>query len=670
MLKFFKGIFMQDIQTQVISTYQENMLFFENNFPSLYNKILALDTILSEKKYHQKYDLEYKNGYFDIVELESGELLYKEDSNLISDKQTQEISLKKDDQVFESYRKYFFDEGTINFFNKQSASSDFVNMAPIVNYYNKYIDGSMDMLELNKFIFFGTGLGLHIQKTVEKYNIQVSLIIEDDIELFRLSMFTTNYKNVFQNKDVFFAVALNEQEFHTTFGLYFNKAFMKNLYLKFYVFSQKDKKHIPYVQSKLVSRPEVAYSHNRLLQKNIKVIYKLKNEFKFLNLLKKEDEVFFQNKPILILGAGPSLHNNILWIKENADKFIIITALVSLKTLKNIGISPDIIVQVDENEHMAKEAMKNLGDIEFLKNSICIFTASVSQTLFKTFKNNPIYVHEDRTKYKLAKSTTSLASVGESMYSLALIFNARNIYLLGIDLALGKDGMSHSPDHFRAAPVEENLEKEQNEFGVTNADAIIEVKGNFRDKVQTTPVFAMSIPIMNLKTTQYKSKNQNVYNLSDGAHFLGTNPILSKDVILKDTIVKSELKHDLEVLFDKYSSNQLDEEEIMALECRKGHIEESRNFILEFKEKPYSNIDIFESNFIFLIDKLSNSKCRFELWEILITYFYRVTPYVDDFLNTKKLKNTKKHTKHLRALIIEQLENIVNEYEDMLDELN
>ena len=659
---------MNDIQTQALNTYQKNLKYFQESIPSLYNKILALDTLLSEGKYPQKYDLEYKEGgYFDVKELASGEFLYKKNSNEIAKEQFAQVSLRKDDQVLESYKNLIFDKDTVDFLKQQSSFSNLATMASIIDYYNRHIEKSTHMTQLNKFIFFGSGLGLHIDKIITEYNVQVPWIIEDDVELFRLSLFVTNYYKLSKNRDLFFAVGLNDTELSTVFNLFFSKAFMKNLYIKFFLFSEKDKDKIAFVQSKLVARPEVAYSHSRLLVKNIKIVYKLKENFKFMSLLKHQNENFFQDKPVLILGAGPSLHNNIEWLKENADKFIIMAALVSLKTLQKAGISPDIIVQVDENEFTTEQVLKNLGETSFLKNSICLFSASVAPILFETFKENSIYLHEDRTKYKLAKSTMPVASVGESLYAIALVYNVNNIYMLGIDLALGTDGLSHSPDHFMAQKVQ-NIPKEE-DLTVSLSNSIIKVKGNFRDAVQTNPLLAMSIPIINSKTNSYKSKNQTVYNLSDGAYFFNTIPLQPQDVSLQTTLDKALLKEQLSTLFDNYSENELTTEEKKALECREQHIQESRNFIKEFKESPYSNKDMFEVNFIQLISKLSNSKCKFELWEILITYAHRITPYIDDFLNTKEFKQTKKHTKELRNLVISQFIKIVNDYEEILGEL-
>lgn len=657
---------MQDIQTKAMQTYQENLNFFKKNFPSVYHKILALDTLLSEGSYPQKYELEYKDGYFDVIDIRNNEALYKGNSNEIAEQQVDEISLKKDDQVFESYRKIFFEKESVEFLKKQNSFGQFTTIAPIIDYYNRHIDTTTEMTQLNKFIFLGSGLGLHITKAIEKYDIQVPFIVESDIELFRLSLFVTNYKELAENRDIFFAIALNDTEFYTIFNLFFSKAFMKNLYLKFYLFSQSNADKMKLIQSELVVRPEIAYSHDRLLVKNIKVMYKLKEKFPFLNLLKKPEENFFDERPVLILGAGPSLHKNIEWLQANQDKFVIMASLVTLKTLKKADITPDIIVQVDENEHTTKKIVDNLGDADFVKNAISIFSASVPEIMFDRFQETKIYLHEDRTKYKLSKSTMPVASVGETLYVIPLVFNVKSIYMLGIDLALGEDGSSHSPEHVMAKKVGK---VEVEEFSVSSENTLLQVKGNFRETVDTNPLLAMSIPVINYKTDSYKSQNQTIYNLSDGAYFNHTLPTHIEDIEGLKTINKSNLSQELVTFFDRYSSSSLDDEEMEAIECRVKHIAESRAFLQEFQESPHTDKDIFEVHFIQFISKISNSKCKFELWEILITYTHRITPYIDDFFNTKEMKVTKKHIKKLRTLIISQFEKIINDYEEIIEEL-
>lgn len=661
---------MQDIQDLALKNYEENMSYFEKSVPSLHNRLLALETLLDEGKYPQKYDLEYKDNYFDVIELQSNLLLYKQNSEEFSQKLCDEISYKKDEHTFKSYRKTNFDEQTVNFLKNQNAYTSFSTTAQVTHYYYTHTNDSMHMTQIEKFIFLGTGLGIHIPKIIQKHDIQVALIIEDDIELFRLSLFVTNYKETFQNVTPYFAINQTQTEFHKSFNTFFLKAFFKNQYIKFNLFSSRYEEKIEYIRSMLVSRPEASYSHERMLVKNKRVMDKIAKEYKFLDLQKQSEEKFFHDKPWLVLGAGPSLHQNTEWLLKNHQNFIIIAPFTALNTLKRIGVSPDIAVQIDENDFTTSEMIEKLGDLSFLDQTLIFFSASVSKLLFDLFDKDRVYLHEDRTKYKLAKSTLAVASVGETVYTLALLYNVSNIYLLGVDLALGKDGKTHSPDHFKALSLDKEKDLQEKDSDSIDdfqlADSIINVKGNFQDVVQTTPLFALSIPVINYKTKNHKSSNQIVYNLSDGAYFEHTVPQKTEELQLKNKLDKSNIYQELTSLFDRYSETSLKGKELQAFACREAQIQDYYDYLEEFNNKSHANRDIFLQSYINLVNSIINHSCIFELHELLTIYFLRVSAYVDDFVHTQEIKHSKRDFKKIKHFFLTQVKKIITTYEDDL----
>lgn len=662
---------MQDIQDTAIKNYQENMSYFQVNYPALHNKLLALDTLLNEGTYPQKYDLEYKNGYFDIVELETNAYLYNQNSDKFSQELAQQVTYRKNDQTFKSYRRVNFGQETRGVLKEQNTYTTYATTAEISDYYYENSDDSMNMMKIDKFIFLGTGLGLHIKKIIERFKLQVILIIEDNIELFRLSLFTTNYKESLQQCIAFFSVADNSTEFHSQFNNFFLKAFFKNQYIKFNMFTSSYENRIQEIRSQLITRPEATYTHERLLVKSKRVIDKINKGYKFLDLRKKTEEKFFEDKPWLVLGAGPSLQKNSDWIVKKQDKFIIIAAFTSLNTLKRIGVKPDIAVQIDENDFTTNQMIEKLDDLSFLDESLIFFSASVSKLLFDKFDKEQLYLHEDRSKYKLAASTLTVSSVGDTIYTLALLFNVPNIYLLGIDLALGEDGNTHSPDHFKSTTVASVDDNKDNDDDIAAKDFqlnnnTMDVKGNFRALVKTTPLFSLSIPVINYKTKNHKGENQVVYNLSDGAYFEKTVPLRPDEVDIKKNISKKNMHSDLKNLFDSYSTTKLEGKELDALACREAQINDYYNIIEAFKNASHSNQDIFMASYITFVSSICNHKCTFELQELMTIYFLRVASYVDDFINTKEITNKKKHLKNFKSFFITNVKKIITTYEDDL----
>ncbi|WP_434658039.1 6-hydroxymethylpterin diphosphokinase MptE-like protein [Sulfurimonas sp. NW9] len=660
---------MQNIEEQAIKNYQKNIEFFKEYNEKVSNKILALESLLNNGKLSAKYDLVYENGYFDVVELSSGAKLYNTNSQEFSQKIVDNINLKKNDQSFRSLRKINFEKASFETIKNANAYTNFATTAEIYELYHKNINDSSHMKELDKFIFLGVGLGLHIPKAIEKYDFQVVLIVEDNLELFRLSLFTIDYKQALMDTTSFFSIADNAGRFRECFNGFYTNAFFKNQFIKFHLFSSTYEAKIREIQAILISRPEATYSHNRLLEKNRKVLDRINAEYKFLDLRKRESDTIFQEKAWLVLGAGPSLYKNAQWVKDNQDRFIIVAAFTALNTLKRVGVTPDIAVQIDENVYTTHEMLKNLGDLSFLDDTLLFFSASVSGELFEHFKKENIYLHEDRTKYKLSRSTLTVSSVGDSIHAFALIFNAPEIYLLGIDLALSDDGLSHTPDHFKARSIENKKiqTKENQDFHL--GDAVLQITGNFKEKVNSTPLFMLSIPVINYFTRKYKAPMQTIYNLSDGCKLDQTIPAPLKDVTLPQKQNKILLRKEMKKYFDTLSTIELDQNEIDGIYCRIGQIKDYLALLETFKNAPHSDSLMFKLNLIDMVSAMCNHECIFELRDLMTIYYMNTTPYADDFFNTKELKNPKKFTKKFHAIFVKNVKKIIETYEKDLHAL-
>ena len=62
------------------------------------------------------------------------------------------------------------------------------------------------MKNLLKFIFCGVGLGFHIAEIQNKVKSSLIFIMEDNLEIFRLSLFTTNYQSISEQARLFFSI--------------------------------------------------------------------------------------------------------------------------------------------------------------------------------------------------------------------------------------------------------------------------------------------------------------------------------------------------------------------------------------------------------------------------------------------------------------------------------
>ncbi|MDD2448210.1 MAG: DUF115 domain-containing protein [Sulfurimonas sp.] len=655
---------MQKIEEIAVLNYQNNMDYFQKEHNQLYKKLLALETLLEDGTYPQKYDLEYKDSYFDVIELASQSYLYKQNSEIYSDALASQITFKKSDQVFESFYKFDFTQKALEKLERESALTTYATSAPIMHYHSSNVDSSMHMNEIQKFIFIGLGLALHLPKIIKKTDAKLILIIEDNIELFRLSLFTCDYKGVLDGRLAFFSIGENNSEFINTFTTFYSKSFVRNYLLKFSLFSSAYEHKIKDIQTRLVSRTETSYPIEYLLYKNITILSRLKENFKFLELSKKTQEQFFSDKPMLVLGAGPSLYENIEWLKNNAHNFVLVVVFAALKTLYKLNIKPDIVVHIDEKITETVNLINSFKDFDFVQNSIFVFSASAPDILFETFQKDNIYLIEDRTKYRLANTRLESASVGETAYAISLIFNAKEIYLLGLDFALSDDGSTHAKDHHNVASLDTSTAHEVQQ-SLSIDKSTLSVRGNFRDKVTTTPLLLSSIPVLDKYTKELKSNGQTVYNLSDGAFLESTLPLRVSELSIDAKLDKQSFVFALKEIFDNYSLRELSPQERQQLKNTSVQLDEFHSLIDSFEQNTSSNKDVFIQNYATLMQSIISSQ-ESELKELLTIHFLGLAPYIFDIFNSKELQNPKRHTKKLKKVIALQLRRLLEPFEEAL----
>ena len=239
---------MQDISALITKNFQDNVEFFQKNYPEIFNLIASLDSALDSGNYIQRYELVYEDGGFDIYEKSTGIFLYNKQSNKHKDS-----VLKESFYSFES----FVNHKNIDYKSKDDFQS---SLDGVVNVLNSIEN---DLKYMDKFIFFGTGLGLHIDAVLKSNNIKSCLIIEDDLELFRNSLFTINYKELAKDKKLFFNIF--DMDISKTFQEFLEYEYHYNHYIYYYHLASHSDDKIDKFYNALISQPHITYRYNKLL---------------------------------------------------------------------------------------------------------------------------------------------------------------------------------------------------------------------------------------------------------------------------------------------------------------------------------------------------------------------------------------------------------------------
>lgn len=147
----------------------------------------------------------------------------------------------------------------------------------------------------------------------------------------------------------------------------------------------------------------------------------------------------FAGENALIIGAGPSLTENIQYIKDNRNKFVIFAVNKVIRALTENGITPDFAVCVD-----ARNVEKTLVGIdESLSKINCIMNLnSDSSILAKPFKKTFVsFPENDMVIKKLSeynnfiKTQETGGSATTTAFVSAVKMGFSKIILAGVDLA-------------------------------------------------------------------------------------------------------------------------------------------------------------------------------------------------------------------------------------------
>lgn len=440
-----------NIAQTAINTFHTNLLFLQENNPALWEKINALSTAIEKHYYQERYSLEYKEeGYFDVLEIDSGKWLYGSDSRKHAQLAAKSIDFTKQDNLFETFHNIDITKEQTKLISQLDISEhSMAGSADLIYYANTYASKHNTTLKkLYKFIFLGTGLGLHISEIHQKLHSYVYLIIEDDLELFRLSLFVTDYRQIAEQSSIVFSVFEDDTAFELTLKQFFEAFFFYNHYLKYFnILSHSDKK-LQTIQYFVASQDHLVFNYSPLIISTLRPLEHFHNGYRFLNLNAfEQQDVYLSDKPILLLAAGPSFEKNIPWLQENHTKFIIIAVPPLLSKLEELGIKPDIITHLDGFDAALVHITK-IKDLSFFDNTIAIFGAFTQPRVAEYFKKENLYFIEGTSEYKEKFGRLTSTNIGSFTLALLLQFKIKNIYLLGLDYALDqKSGDTHSQTH-------------------------------------------------------------------------------------------------------------------------------------------------------------------------------------------------------------------------------
>jgi hypothetical protein len=150
---------------------------------------------------------------------------------------------------------------------------------------------------------------------------------------------------------------------------------------------------------------------------------------------------------IVIAAAGPTLFDQLGWMKKHRDGFRLIAVDAAVRSLMAAELVPDYVLSVDSSPALFELFFDGL-DLLQLANTCLVYSPLVNRKILDAwpgrrlvaYANQPIYSDLD-SRYPRGKLFSS-GSVIHPAVDLAVKMRARNVVLVGADFSFTK-GQSH-----------------------------------------------------------------------------------------------------------------------------------------------------------------------------------------------------------------------------------
>ncbi|MEX0694639.1 MAG: 6-hydroxymethylpterin diphosphokinase MptE-like protein [Rhodospirillales bacterium] len=428
------------------------------------------------------------------------------------------------------------------------------------------------------FLIFGIDLGLHIDPLVDAVSPVFLQIIDPDLDNLHHSLHVYPWHALFERMEkggggVFVTIdepidiVMNQIQRVVTEH---NPAAFDGTK----IFTYGDPERAQAVAQSLLLNAPLMYLPGFMLDETLM----MKNSY--LNLHNPPNRIFVRTEepvlstPVFVVGAGPSLDDDLDFIKKHADSAIIITTGTAIRSMLVNGIVPDFHVEM-ENIHVFSSI--NQLAREFDLSPVCLVTTtSIEPHIVPFFDNviyyfregispHPLYCRNERQSLRVSGPLVVNAS-----FSLALDIGASEIYMLGTDFGSRGDGLDHARDNV--------LFTDNAIVGYTRKYET-RVPANFEGQFFASEDFLSGLKVIR-ETIAFFGADRRIVNCSNGARVEGAKPIRSGELQLKGS--PEAKRHDLTRVSER--TVVMDSDWFRASWNESRLIEEIERFVTRAKE--------------------------------------------------------------------------------------
>ena len=507
----------------MIANFERNMAAFQEYYPEIYEFF---------KEYQpKKHTISVKDGFANPLNVETGRSFYEYPPYLMTELQFKQF-LKSN-----MLKKFNFNESSAN-------EGNFTHVECLDSIQKLVADQKNPFdfetrKHLSSLVVFGVGAGYHLEMLAQKYQTQCIYVLEPDLDIFYFSLFTANWQHIIEtidNKRGRLYISLGEQK-STFFEEVIGASGRSGRYQMSHIAG-----YIHYISPEM---DDLINEFNRRYFEAghgwgffddgvISIAHLLGNLSNDIPVIHKNTKnlAATKDKPVFIVGNGPSLDGLIDTIRAYQDKAIIISCGSALSALYKYNIKPDFHCE-QERTYPVAEKVDLYCPKEFLSGITFFAPATVHPDVFKRFDRSFMGAKANEPSTDMLLSLELGRSqfedylyinptVANTALSLAYAMGFKNFYLMGVDLGHKQGGKHHSVNSLYYEGDEDKGLYIMSEGGG------VPIEGNFGGDFISDSFFYMSNKALSKLIHHFDDLN--CYNLSDGAKIEGASPLHAENM--------------------------------------------------------------------------------------------------------------------------------------------
>ena len=515
--------------------YLSNIKVIEENFPQIY-------TIIKDYKPSNNNIFVEEDGSLNLLFPDSGYTLFSETPfQQIEEKYKRFIS--NPDRTYVNLSVELTDRSRHEFYlskihvdkEKAKSSAEKLTIMPRV---------------VGGIVLFGFDLGYQLIRILDEHFAKHIYIYEENLDLFYYSLFAIDWEwvvNEMVERDcsLHFFLGIDESEF---INQYLSVLRLNGMYMAAhtYLYSSYSAQHIQPVLTEFRNQFAKQVMGWGFFDDGVIGIgqYLARQNKTYLAVKPEQDLRFGFNKnldiPVFILGNGPSLDDNIEFVKAHRNDVILVSCGTTLNTLSKYGIKPDYHVDVERMRHTAEKI--SFVDEEFLKGITALTVNVMHPEFYQYFEKSIIGLKpgepisslmrnrlvSEENRSRLMDMHFSSPIVANLALSYVLQMGFCDVYMIGVDCGFRSPELHHSK-------VSGYYTKDGENSGLMPlASDHIRREANFGGIALTTSIMDMSRIQLELLISFFRPKNRmfKCYNLSDGIKIKGTEPLRAEDALI------------------------------------------------------------------------------------------------------------------------------------------